>query len=1114
MHNHISRWLSRHTYPTLLIAVPLALAATHSLTAQTYRGSINGTVVDTSGASVPSASVVATDVDTNATISSTSSSGGEFLFGDLPLGTYTVTVTASGFATAKYDKVTVSAGVIYTLPVKLSVASASGETIEVNAASLTLDTATATNTTVLDSQTVEDLPLNGRDFTQMLQLTPGYGGYSGNGFGSLNGTRSNQLNWQIDGVDNNDLWHNLPAVNQGGVSGIAGIILPLDAVEQFSAQTQSGPEGGRNPGGTINLTLRAGTNRLHGSAYYFNRNELFGAKSPLTATKQKVRNYNTGFSLGGPFLKDRLFGFATFEHQRFVIGVPANATLPSIGWQNQARAILGAQGIPALAVQQNVLNTLWGTNRLSADTTGVKNNFYSNNPEFGYSWNALGKVDYRLSSKDNLSVHWFFGQGTQVAPVGSALSDFYQAAPAHVNNVAIVYNRLLNTHISNQLLAGVNYFNQVFNDSNTNFNVQSQGFLSGATFPNAPGIRIGSFARVGLTPPEGRNDITGHLTDQLSWTVGKHEFRIGGEYRNAQLDEFYHRKATGSFTFDSSRISRKAGDPTYADSGTPNQYDSYRYALAAYLAGQTTQANITIGNPERQVFVNTWFANAGDTWKLTPSTTLNYGVRWDYVGPLHNPQYKNLTVFRPNLASTANTGGLAIQGQQVSDLYQRYFAAISPRLGITQQVNSKMVFRAGYGWYFDTINLNPFLDNRPGNAAPNGVEGNPLGNDVVATISASPAGPRPANGKPLTAGQTQIVQGQNIFAGAGFTNFQNCTAGSQCGIFSVNPNFRPAVNQNYSFNLEMTLAPSVIGQIGYTGSQARHLLSLLDINQINNQGRAGSGVALGARPYSAKFPGYSNINEIQSIGTSNYNSLQADLRVQNFHRISASVAYTWSHNLDEVTAYRGALPQDSFNFKGDYGNSDFDTRNTFVAFASYQLPGSSHLKQLTNGWQLNTLASFHDGQPFSVFAGSDISGTNEGNDRAVQIGPIQRGYQGQKPLANWLDPAAFTYAPAGTFGTTHRNAYFGPGYSDVDFSVFKDTRIKEFATIQFRAEMFNLFNRTNYAPPGGGQNNSPTGAPAVGGDFTLNDTIGDYNGAPGIGAGEPFNTQFGLKVTF
>src|SRR4030081_2571316 len=140
----------------------------------------------------------------------------------------------------------------------------------------------------IPSTVVQDVPLNGRDFTQLIAVAPGYGGYSGGGFGSLNGTRANQMNWQIDGVDNNDIWHNIPAVNQGGVSGIAGIVLPIDAVQQFSAQTMASPETGRNPGGTVSLGLKSGTNQLHGTAYYFNRNEALGAKSPFTTTKEAV----------------------------------------------------------------------------------------------------------------------------------------------------------------------------------------------------------------------------------------------------------------------------------------------------------------------------------------------------------------------------------------------------------------------------------------------------------------------------------------------------------------------------------------------------------------------------------------------------------------------------------------------------------------------------------------------------------------------------------------------------------------------------------------------------------------------------------------------------------
>ena len=1074
-------------YLTPALALLLLLAMT-SLTgfAQTFRGGINGNITDVQGAVVADATVVATNVDTAGARTTTSSSSGDFLFQDLPLGTYTITASMPGFATVKFDKITVSAGSIYTLPIKLTISS-TNTIVEVDAAAIALDTTTVTQTTVLDAKAVADLPLNGRDFTQMIQLTPGYAGYVGGGYGSLNGTRANQMNWQIDGVDNNDLWHNIPAVNQGGVSGIAGIILPLDAVDQFSAQTQAGPEGGRNPGGTINLTLRAGTNSLHGSIYYLNRNELFGAKSPFSDTKQKVRNYNTGFSVGGPFLKDKLFGFLTFEHQRFVIGQSGTATEPSVGWQNQAKQILATNNVPVSAVMQNTLNALWGTNILAQDTVGTVNNYHSNDPEFGYSWNGLGKVDWRVTDKDNLSVHWFVGQGNQVAPIanGSQLFSFYEVAPIHVQNIAIVYSRVLSPNVTNQILAGVNYFNQVFNDNNTNYDVQSLGFITGAPLPNAPNIVIKNFDPVGETPPEGRNDITGHLTDQLSWVKGKHQMRFGGEYRQAQLNEFYKRHIVGSFNFDGSQVVPTTSRPA----ANPDGLDGYRYALADFLAGRTSDASIAIGDQERQVFVNTWFLNAGDSWQITPKLSLNYGVRYDYTGPLHNGN-KDLSVFRPELTSTA---GLALQGEQISSLYQPYWASFSPRLGLSYAIDSNTVLHAGYGWYFDSPNLNPFLDNRPGNAAPNGVQGNPIGPNPVYTVDV---------------GEVQIKQNQAIFPST--LSGSPCAAATPCGVFSVDRNFRPSYNENYSFNLEHTLTPNIIFQIGYVGSEGRRLLSLLDINQSLPGVYAADSDRQKTRPYTlnGSYPQYGNINQLESIGTSNYNALQTQIRFQNFHGFSASTIYTWGRNLDEVTAYRGTLPQDSTNFKGDYSNSDFDTRNTFTGFLSYQLPGSSHgPRELTHGWQVNSLLSFHGGQPFTVKASGDVSGTNEGNDRAVQISNPTPGYQGQKINANWLNPAAFVDPVAGTFGTTRRNAYYGPGYSDVDLSVFKDTKIKEKVTIQFRAEMFNLFNRINFAPPAGN-------SVAVGGNFSLNDTIGDYFGAPGIGAGEAFNTQFGLKVLF
>lgn len=1095
----------RHIFSVIAVAVlvgalSLALPVAN---AQTFRGGINGTVLDQAGAVVAGAQVAATADATQVSHTTITSSGGEFSFQELPLGSYTVTASASGFQTVKVGNVSVTAGTIYTLPIKLTVAS-EATTIEVSAAALALDTTSTTQTTALQSKIVQDVPLNGRDFTQLITLSPGFANSGAGGYGSLNGTRANQINWQIDGIDNNDLWHNIPAVNQGGVSGIAGIVLPIDAVDQFSVQTQASPESGRNPGGSVNLSLKSGTNQLHGTAYYYNRNEALGAINPISVAaelpKQVVRNYNFGFSAGGPFIKDKLFGFVTFEKQRFLIGVPNSATEPSSAWQSAAQATLAKFNVAVNPVSTSVLASLWPSNvtgSLAGDAGGAPtiNNYLNTDPEYGYSYNGLAKVDYTINDKNSLSAHWFVGQGNQVAPVGSQLKYYYEVAPIHVQNYAIVFNHVFSPTITNQVLAGVNYFNQVFNDFNNGFNMASLGLITGSTQSGAANINIGKFDPVGETPPEGRNDITGHLTDDLSWVIGKHQIKLGGEFRKAQLDEFYKRHSLGSFTYDGSQGPDKSpattGDSWDAISVYGATVGPYVDALSDYLSGRVQTSSIALGNPDRQVFVNTFDLFAQDAFQLTPKLNINYGVRWDYEGPLHNP-WKNLSVFRPELTSAA-TPGIAYQGSEVSSLYDPTYASFSPRIGLAYQASPKTVVRAGFGLYYDTPNLNPFLDNRPNNGAPNGVEGNPGGLDPVTTIT-----------KPTYT----IVPGQNVF--------QNSAAAPYTGIFSIAKNFVPSHNANYNLQVEQSITDKVLFQLGYVGSQGRHLLSILDINQAapaNYQDTATETAAQqqqASRPYYSLYPNYSVINEIRSIGTSNYNSLQATLRVSNWHRLTAQGIYTWSHSNDMVTAYRGALPQDSTNFKGDYAASDFDQRNIFTGLVSYDVPGAQKWKLLSNGWEVNTLANFHGGLPFSVLSSSDSSGTGENVQRAnlTGINPYT-GYRKEKANANWLNPAAFANPTPGTFGTTRRNSFYGPGFGDIDLSVFKNTPITERINTQFRVEMFNLFNRYNYGSPA---SINPSTTTASG--LALTTTIGNYNGAPGIGAGEPFNTQLSLKIIF
>jgi len=1079
--------------------------------AQNFRGGINGSVTDQGGSAIPGATVQITDDATSVTHTTVSSSAGEYSFQDLPLGFYTVSATSGGFETLKVEKVEVTAGTIYTLPLKLSVAS-QATTVEVNAAGVALDTSTPAQTTVLTGKTIQDIPLNGRDFTQMIGMAPGFAGYSLGGYGSVNGTRANQVNWQIDGADNNDLWHNIPAVNQGGVENIAGITLPIDSVEEFSLQTQASPESGRNPGGSVNLVTKSGTNQIHGSAYYYNRNEALAEVSPFQQGNPPLRNQQWGESAGGPFWKDHTFWFENFEKQKFKIATGNQGTEPSAAYQAQALPVLAYYGVAQNSATTNLLSVLWPADALTGAASSP--NYSPSAPETGYSYNGVIKIDHTFNERQSIAARAFLGQGNQIAPVCNCTIPYYfEVAPIHVYNYSVVDNWTVTPHITNQVTVGVNYFNQVFSDQKTGFDVDSLGFVTSSPYSNSPNINITGFEVIGQTAPEGRNDITGHLDDALSWVKGKHEFRFGGEYRQAQVDEFYQRHSVGSFKFTG------ATGPWATDYGTCTGYFATSaslqsacasqslgnvLALSDFLAGDIASAAIARGNAERQVFINTFDLFAQDSWQLTKNFNLDYGLRYDYLQPMHS-DFQNLSVFRPELTAS---NGLAFQGNQISQVYPSDWANISPRVGFSYSPNftKGSVLRGGFGMFFDTPNANPFLDNRPGNNAPNGLEGNPGGPSPVYTLS--------------TYGTT-IVPGQNIFPVVTPTTSNLCNPSNPCGVFSVDRHFKSAYNFNYSLQLEQALGSHALLQIGYVGSEGRRLLSLLNINQpylggptqnVVYQGQAYTGVT--SRPFIGTYPQYGDINQIESIGTSNYNSLQTIFKIRTYHGLTSQFSYTWGHNLDEVTAYRGQLPQDSTNFKGDYGNSDFDTRNGFVGYANYTIPAFRGPKLLTDGWETNMVITLKGGQPINLFTGTDTTGENEYTQRPNIVGNPFAGvsHKIQNGVVQWFNQAAFADPAAGTYGNFTRNSIFGPGLEDVDLSLFKNTHITERINAQFRVEMFNLFNHLNLANPGPTQlDNAYTDTSSFG---QIGSTIGAGNYSPGIGPGEPFNVQLALKILF
>jgi hypothetical protein len=1113
-----------------LIAFTLLLTSPLSICAQTFRGGINGTVTDHTGAAIANATVTAVQTDTGSTHNTISSSAGAFLFQDLPLGAYSITVSFTGFQTVKTDKVMVSAGSTYTLTVILPLSSSS-TTIEVTAAGVALDTTSVTQTTDISSTVVNDTPMNGRDFTQLIAVAPGFGGYSAGGFGSVNGTRANQVNWQIDGVDNNDLWHNVPAVNQGGVEGIAGIVLPLDSIEQYSQQTQSTAEAGRNPGGVVNIVTKSGTNSIHGSLYYFNRNELFSANSPFAngAPKNKLRNQQYGASFGGPIKKDRLFYFFNYEKQQFIITSPASTTEPTTAFQTNSTALLKQFGLTPTTTALSSLQEFYPASILNCPTVNSAcdsaNNYTSDAPITGYSYNGVGKVDFIITPKHSLALRMFGGQGNQTAPVGALNPYIFEQGPIHVYNWSAVLNSVLTARFTNQVLFGVNYFNQVFFDDNHNINPISIGFNTGAAQPQLsgiPGIKMNGFDNLQVaTPPSGRNDITGQVTDSASLVTGKHELRFSGEFRRGYVNEFYHRKTRGNFSFPGTQGPwGYVADPTSSSFGFQSAPCQAQYgyttptaaqqayvakiaaqangsqilSLADFLIGCTQQAQIVRGNTEREVYVNNFSASAADAYQVTARLNINYGVRYDFLGPMHNGT-QDLSVFRPD--NSAAVHGLVFQGAGVDSLYPKTFYDFSPRVGFAYQPTAAgdFVLRGGLGMFFDQPNLNPFLDNRPPNGGASGAESNPGGPSPVSSLSNT-----------------------NIVITPGKLLFPTTTAynpNTNYNLFSISPDLRPAYTFNFNFNLQKSFGPKAIFTLGYVGSQSRKLLSNIDINQAAlGSTSLGTSAQNLTRPYGKAFPNYGVINQVSSIGNSNYNSLQTTLRTNSWHNITSQFSYTWAHGLDFLTQYRNANITNALCLKCDYGNMDYDTRNAFTSYITYDVPGGSKLKALTNGWQVNSLLTFHSGQPYTIYTGNDTSGTGEGEDR-VNMAIGGNPYKGSsKSVVNgqvqWITSGAFYESPTPSFGTMRRNQLTAPAYGAVDFSVFKNNKFEMFGhniNTQFRAEMFNLFNRANYAPP----DNYLGDGSAFG---TITQTIGFYNGAPGIGPGEPFNTQFALKILF
>lgn len=1096
--------MSMFTKPSrFAILAPAVLVSSMVAGAQTFRGTLTGTVTDASGAAVPNASVQLTNPLTNEVLNGKTNGTGDFSFPELQVGAYKLLVSAPGFSAKSLDNVAIEISKVNHQQIGLTIGSES-TVVDVQAAGVTVDTTTSSLVAVVDSKSVQEIPLNGRNFTQMIKLAPGVGAYSN----TVNGSRTAGVNFQIDGADNNDPWSNAVASNQGGIAGIAGGLIPIEAIDQFSLQAGGEADMGRNGGGNSNMVLKTGTNHLHGNVFYYDRNELFAWLSPSVAVGSRIpeiRNHQGGFSLGGPIFKDKTFFFLTGEVQIAQANNSLSDTVLNDPWITAGTALLKTHGGAVNTVATNMYTLLFPA--ASRQTSGYTNQYQSNGVNTYNSYNGIIKLDHNFSDREQLSIHYLGTTGAQSADVGSHFADYFETAPMHIHNASIILNSTLSSKFVNQVAFAASSFLQVFNDRNQSFNVQAAGLplgLTGQLGTGAPAFKIGSFDTTGATPPLGRQDVTGHVTDQMHYTLGRHDLKFGGEYRHANLNVAYFVNGRGTFTFDGTRGGglfnadntiksyttaecAAVGLNTGGSSGGGNDPGGFNCStgkqVADFLAGTTSTtagAQILRNNPQRVYLVNTFDAYAGDDFKASNRLTLNYGVRWSYPGTV-NDDRNSIYNFTPQ------------QGYFKSPLYARNLGNVAPRVGFAFMPfkdNSSTVLRGAFGIFFDQPTVGQFVYNSVGNGASAGIFGTP--GDANAAINVS---------------NSAYTLGSSTFpAGVAFgANGQPTTS---LGILAINPNYRAAYLENYNLNVEQQLAKNTLVTIAYVGSSGRRLGYVADINQIS--------LITHTRPYLAQYPYLTAINQVNSGATSNYNSLQFSLKQAQWHGISATLYYTWAKSLDDASST--TTPMNSLNLRQDWGQSSFDVRNTISGFASYVVPKfTSFAPRLTQGYQVNALYSFAGGQPINILVGTNTSGSGEaGRDRPNRVAGSQpfvarvttasstsRTYTYLNKAA-WASPVT-SGSVCYCFGNEVRDAIHGPGFGDVDLSFFKRTPITEHIGTELRAEIFNIANQANFANPSGTLSSS---------SFGLLSATRNSSSAPGLGPGEPRNMQFAFKVSF
>jgi hypothetical protein len=699
-------------------------------------------------------------------------------------------------------------------------------------------------------------------------------------------------------------------------------------------------------------------------------------------------------------------------------------------------------------VIQSLLNSKpWGALPATGDGNETFTTPFSNNSD-----NLIVKADQHLhlfSAGDLLTGRYFFSHGTQSFPLGmlytgSSAPGYNTSTPTHVNIVSLSYTSVPRSNLIFEIRGGYNRFLQQFipqdiglnPDTAFGLNSLSPGYT--AQDLGLPTIDVGAYSPIGATASDarGRVDTNYQLFGNVSLTKGRHSYKAGVEWRRTFINSFIDSGHRGKLVFDS---------------------------LDDFLSGTIDGGSSAEGDGTRYSYQNSAGAYLLDSWRLSTRVTLNYGLRWDYFGVIgaKNDAFSIFDVKTGGLETVGATGGPA-------SLYPKDWTSFAPRLSLADDLtgNGKLVVRVGGGIYSDGASQDFFVGNQAYNT--NAGEAGPAFNGIG---FASPV-------------VSTITAGVPIFGDY-----------SPSSVFTVDQNLVTPRYASYNLNIESQLSKKVALQIGYVGSQGRHLYHFRDLNQFNNV--AGSVDSCGngqTITYGEQcFPTYSvgsymniplyYINQIETSALSNYNSAQASLKVQGWRGLTSTLNYTWAHSIDDASdgldfVPNASQPDDSFNPHGDRASSNFDVRQRLQWYWTYNLPKFQQAQWIANGWALDGMFNFATGQPYTVsylFEG-DYNGSGEYFGRPDIIGNPYAGTGGTNllNLAAFAAPCTVDNNPSSpTFGTCinghpgseGRNAFNAPNYSNFDFSMTKTSHLTETLTMELRVDTFNIFNHPNLSNP-------------------------------------------------